>query len=203
MPIMSYDPRLDDAKYDDDPIVRSIKDFSQLLNVVGLDDSNLAMRSVGIYNLKNPYKARAYLASNQDTADSAGTVFKVTLNTESYDLNSNFDSTTNYRYTAPLSGYYHVSYSVLMGSSGWAAKSVYQTISYVYKNGGALITNDCYVYPNTTALSFKQVTGSDIVYLVAGDYLELYGRVDTVLGENARFGGGASNTFLSVHLLSL
>ena len=52
-------------------------------------------------------RVRAYLAADQENiADDTWT--KVTLDTENYDTGADFDSTTKYRFTAPVTGYYQI-----------------------------------------------------------------------------------------------
>lgn len=51
----------------------------------------------------NNYRFSAYLGSTQVTVNNTWT--KLNFDTETYDSNSNYD-TTNYRYTAPVTGYY-------------------------------------------------------------------------------------------------
>ena len=50
---------------------------------------------------------------------------------ESYDVNENFDSTTNYRYTAPVAGYYLVCASIRFET--WVDQT--RVGACVYKNG--------------------------------------------------------------------
>jgi hypothetical protein len=63
--------------------------------------------------------------SNQSVSSSVWT--KVQLNTEEYDTNSNFDSTTNYRFTPTVAGKYLI---------GYAMNTNVGTIAFaIYKNG--------------------------------------------------------------------
>lgn len=191
MPITSYDPRLDDEKYDDNPIARSVKDLYQLLNVIGLDDSNIAMKGVGVSQFKNPYKARAYRGVNYTFTDGAYT--KINLNTESYDTNNNFDSTTDYRYVAPVSGYYQINGSVGLLAGGIAANAIALYIDgAIYAKGNQFTSGSTEIH----------LTVSDVVYMAAGSYVELWAFSDATSGTNTVLGGTAI-TFMSVYLLSL
>ena len=95
---------------------------------------------------------------------------KVACNTEDFDTNSNFDSTTNYRFTPTVAGYYHISGSV--GVYGFSAGSG-QVVSYLYKNGsnyaqGARI-------PITGTSYEPQCPISIVMYLNGStDYVELW-----------------------------
>lgn len=59
--------------------------------------------STAIENQVNPYKFSAYMSATQSTV--ATTWTKLQMNTEEYDTNSNY-STSTYGYTAPVTGYY-------------------------------------------------------------------------------------------------
>jgi hypothetical protein len=103
------------------------------------------------------------------------TFTKVQLQTEEFDTASAFDSTTNYRFTPQVAGYYQVSgyvgYTFISGTA----------ISVVYKNGsrfkdgvfssgqtdGTGTTVDCLIYLNGST-----------------DYIELYTYQRTGLSQN-------------------
>jgi hypothetical protein len=108
----------------------------------------------------------AYLpTSNQSVTTNVAT--KVTLSAKTFDTNNNFDSTTNYRFTPTVAGYYQISGQVYC-NSGASSTSI---ISYIYKNG----TEYC---RNQLAGTFGQggTSVSAIVYLNGStDYVELYG----------------------------
>lgn len=59
--------------------------------------------SLDVSKQVNPYKFSAYMGSTQSTVASTWT--KLQMNTEEYDTNSNY-STSTYGYTAPVTGYY-------------------------------------------------------------------------------------------------
>lgn len=135
--------------------------------------------------------ARAYLASTLGTTATT-TWTKVALNTESYDVGANFASN---KFTAPVNGYYLVS-----GTVRYAACTDDQSYyTGIYKNG-ALYTHA--VTSKGSAAEAAASTGpccTDIIYLDATDYVELYyyhtgaTTVDVV--------GSEAGTYLSVHLL--
>ena len=70
----------------------------------------------------------AYAGSAQSIANATHT--KIQLNTEVFDTNNNFDSTTNYRFTPTVAGYYQ-----LTGSVQLASTSAISAVE-IYKNGG-------------------------------------------------------------------
>lgn len=53
----------------------------------------------------NPYKFSVYMSANQTLSATPGAYNKLVLNTEEYDTNNNFNTTT-YTYTIPVTGYY-------------------------------------------------------------------------------------------------
>lgn len=110
----------------------------------------------------------AYRAtSNQSITTSTYT--KVALNSETFDLGSCFDSTTNYRWTPNVEGYYQMSWAVYIG-----ATSLTSVLSSLYKNG-AVVANGTY---NAGVGGLDGIsTGAKLVYLNGTtDYLELFGR---------------------------
>ena len=105
----------------------------------------------------------AYAGSSQSIANATFT--KVQINTEEFDTANAFDSTTNYRFTPLVAGYYQVNGTVTMGSNPLSFQ-----IS-IYKNGSSfkkgLLTN--------TSASLQQTNVSALVYLNGStDYIELY-----------------------------
>lgn len=137
----------------------------------------------------NPYKFHAYR-----NAAWTGNTGKINLDTEVYDTNSNFDSTTNYRYTAPVSGFYHINAAA---SSQQATGTGYGCD--VYKNGSTrVIAGQLDIATQTTSFTRTSVASGD-VQLIAGDYLELFytggGSVTGVMG--------ADSTYMSGHLISV
>ena len=71
----------------------------------------------------------AYRASSNQTV-TANTFTKVQLNAEEFDTASCFDSTTNYRFTPNVSGYYQFS-----GSVALFATSITLAVATIFKNG--------------------------------------------------------------------
>ena len=137
-------------------------------------------------------KARAYLTTT-DQAIATSSETKVTLNTESYDVDGEFDSTTNYRFTATVAGYYQVNATLIWTDTDHAftqsarIKKNTTIIVYSYNQGIA-----------TTAHISNNL--SDIVYLAATDYLELFAWHNK--GSNSNVMAGADRSFMSIHRLS-
>ena len=106
----------------------------------------------------------------------SNTITKVTLNTEQFDTDSSF-STSTYRFTPTVAGYYQFNFGV----EGATAANTCQAVNALpYKNGssvnGLQYVYGAYIYP--TATSGGCSTGSVLIYMNGStDYFELYGKV--------------------------
>lgn len=119
----------------------------------------------------NPFKARALGNANQTL--SASTFTKVQLQTIDLDPNGNFDNATNFRYWAPVPGYYVIS-GVVSFAGSLTAMTRY--ISMVYKTGVEITgSRSSVVTSETTSPQIIQVpTTGIVVKLNYLDYLELW-----------------------------
>ncbi len=139
-------------------------------------------------------RARAYRNGTQDDIVSA-TFTKIQLNAEDYDSGSNFDAATNFRFVAPVSGYY-----LITGCVRWINIVVDKTyIGCIYKND-ALVASSGVHYPGGLAGISSTVT--TVLYLAATDYVELWGYHDAGV-NTVDIETGSDQTYLAVHLLSL
>ena len=111
--------------------------------------------------ISNPHKFSVYRDSTQIVA--ASTFTKIQLSGEDFDTNNNFDSSTNYRYTAPVDGFYQFTGRVSNNGNG-------AFIASLFKNGAEF--RDGNMFTVASGRSGSQV--SDMVQLTAGDYIELY-----------------------------
>ena len=92
-----------------------------------------------------------------------GTFTKIQLNTEEFDTNSNFDITTNYRFTPTVAGYYQISGSV--GLNGTNTR----ILCAIFKNGSE------YFRGVDASVNVSQSVVSGLVYFNGStDYIELY-----------------------------
>ena len=122
----------------------------------------------------------AYANANQTIT--TGVATKVVLNTEEFDTNNNFDSTTNYRFTPTVAGYYQIN-----GAIG-TFTSITQINANIYKNGSlykAVIGSG----------ASSSATVSAIVYFNGStDYVELY---VTMTGVTPAYYGNSAYTYLT------
>ena len=132
-------------------------------------------------------KARAY-QSSQQSIDS-GDATKINLQTENYDVNSEF---ANSRFTAKIAGYYQVNASIL-----WLASADTKVCQTQIRVKGDVAAADAKRSPGTGYISSNI---SDIVYLDVDDYVEMYGYQDS--GGSVNLNNNSQSTFMSVHRLS-
>lgn len=96
---------------------------------------------------------------------SASTVTKVALNSELFDTSSCFDSSSNYRFTPTVAGYYLINCSTAFVSAGQS-----QASTMVHKNGTMYAR-----WESRATQSYYLAGGSTIVYLNGStDYIESY-----------------------------
>ena len=130
----------------------------------------------------------AYQSTTQSVA--TGTFTKVQLQTEEFDTASAFDSTTNYRFTPLVGGYYQVS-----GNMGWSFTSGQSVVS-IYKNGSRFKDGNF----STGGTDGTQSVVSALIYLNGStDYIEMYCYQNTGSAKNT--GTGATSTFFQACLL--
>lgn len=161
---------------------------------LGIDNS--ANTNSHDYKIKHKtdglYRARVYLSGGQNIATSSEA--KVLLDTVDYDSNSNFDSVTNHRYTAPVTGYYLITgrASTVDGNGVDGTR----WFSILYKNGSRVGYGGGYF----AGISLISPFITEILFLAAGDYIELYALQFT--GVTIGIHTGSDFTSLAIHLLS-
>jgi len=133
----------------------------------------------------------AYLASDQSVTTNTWT--KVTINTEEFDTNSNFDSSTNYRFTPTVAGYYQINASVRFTGGNYNN----QVLASIYKNGSAF--KNAALSTNAgigLVLNQPAITISALIYLNGStDYVELY--ANNTNGTTPQIFGGQVHTYFS------
>jgi hypothetical protein len=109
----------------------------------------------------------AYAASGS-TSVTTNTWTKIALNGEEFDTASCFDSTTNYRFTPTVAGYYQI--NGLIGAEGSGSQT--RILAMIRKNGGEFKFGD----DLTTATTTGSNAGANALIYMNGstDYLELW-----------------------------
>jgi hypothetical protein len=134
----------------------------------GSGDLTVQQNGVTVNKITSAPAFSAYNSGNQNLTTSTWT--KATLGLEYFDTNNNFDSTTNYRFTPTVAGYYQLNGAGLL-------QSATNNISFIaisfYKNGGTFTTYGSYgTIPNNNAAG---VVISDLIYFNgSSDYVEMY-----------------------------
>jgi hypothetical protein len=116
----------------------------------------------------------AYANATQSLANTTFT--KIAINTELFDTANAFDSTTNYRFTPLVAGYYQINggVSIGIGATGVAVASI-------YKNGSIATIGNSAANDETNAYSGI----STLLYLNGStDYVELYGYQSSGLSKS-------------------
>jgi len=139
----------------------------------------------------DPGPAVSAYRGTSDQSFTSGALTKVQLNTESFDVGACFDSTTNYRWTPNVAGYYNVAFSIDVG----AASGITFSFCQLLKNGTAIVTSAYAPNSSTTAVISA---GTKLVYMNGTtDYLELHGYSN---GSGTFFRAGEGGTFLTAYL---
>jgi hypothetical protein len=123
----------------------------------------------------------AYLSSNQTVT--SGVITKVQCNTEEYDLGSNYDNATNYRFTPTTAGIYQFNFVIQANGSGG-------TTIWVYKNGSSIREG-----ARTAGAGAPMGFSTQISMNGTTDYVEFYAQVasgTTIYGGQATTGFGAA-----------
>lgn len=127
-----------------------------------LDTNAYKDGSVTPAKISNPYKFRAYRSSAHNFTN-AWT--KIPFNAESFDLNNDYDNSTNFRYVAPMTGYYRFNARASTSQSSGTNRLLIS----LYKNGVEASRGT-----DVFAGYFNGSTVGDLMYLTDGDYVEVF-----------------------------
>ena len=112
-----------------------------------------------------------FLAQRTSTQSlSASTWTKIQFNTETYDPQSDYDNSSNYRYTPTSAGYYLCALTVGTPSANGNA----QIQGAIYRNGSSFLTSS-YTYSGGSGYGKTQTTVGPIYFNGSSDYIEGYG----------------------------
>ena len=141
----------------------------------------------GIYGNIPAFSA---VLSTSQTGITSGTFNKIQFNTEFFDTNNNYDSTTNYRFTPTIAGYYQINASLCAETSS----SLTRNLIIIYKNGSQWVRGG----DNGSSSGFI-TTASTLVYCNGStDYIEIYGYLT---GTGLLFRGDGGSTCFSGFLV--
>lgn len=163
-------------------------------NILGTNDSSFndgtgltAINYATLTTISNPYKFHVYKNGAQNTGN--GAYAKITFDTEVFDTNNNFDSSTNNRYVAPVNGFYN------FYAAGNYANAARDYILAIYKNG--VITQNLQEITGNASFNVA-LSGAVTLQAVATDYFEIFAYANTTTGMNS----GAANIYFGGHLVS-
>lgn len=157
----------------------------------GATEPSVRVQSDGVVDMPEQSAARAYLSASAQTI-STGTATKVTLDGETYDTRGEFDSTTNYRFTATYAGKYLVTGSIDYNNP--ADAKLYAL--YFYVNGTAVSKYST----NASQTGGINITFTDILSLSANDYVEMY--TEHNAGVDETIDNDSARTFMAIHKIS-
>ena len=134
------------------------------------------------------------LGFNQSQSVSDATNTKVELDSEYFDTDSAFDTST-YRFTCPSgkAGKYFFTWCIFLYQDDVSNLQAGEAM--LYLNGSKYI-NAMTVYQNNY-IRYLTKGSSAFLDLSVGDYVELYGNVNSVSGGSPQFYGGDRATFLT------
>jgi len=105
--------------------------------------------------------------NNATQSISNNTLTKISFQVENFDTNGNFDSTTNYRFTPTVAGYYQINAGLNMATgSGIASVAIYKNGN-EWQSGSQMPLNGSY--------SVRPVISTVIYFNGSTDYVEIYG----------------------------
>lgn len=163
-------------------------------NFEGLADGSLITNlALNTTSLSNPYKFRVYRNASQSLNNASDT--KINFDTEVFDTNNNFDSSTNYRYTVPVTGFYLIGLSVKISTAGYGAVTSYNGLAV---NGTVTYYSGQQVGSTNSSTKYQGAI-VQLLSLSANDYLEGYGYVGEA-GRSITVGNG--HTFMWGFLVS-
>jgi len=161
-------------------------------NIATISSTGLALNAGNITLPSGAAPAFSAYRTGTQTGIADSTYTKIQLNTEVFDTASAFDSTTNYRFTPLVAGYYQFSACVVATGTNLAF-----TQAVLVKNGSAPGFTGSYI-STTSGEAGSSVSG--LFYLNGStDYVELYCYADVSTGTVTVYGGAnpQAQTFLT------
>jgi hypothetical protein len=155
---------------------------NKTINASQLVDASITQAKLASNVAGNGPAFSAYATTGQTFT--AGTATKVVLNAEEFDTNSNFDSSTNYRFTPTVAGYYTFNAALFNNGSGG------RLIFMLYRNGSEIKR----LIDVASGATMNQINGSALPYANGStDYFELY--LQPLTTNTTTLGGGALTYF--------
>jgi len=144
---------------------------------VTVNMSNATQTGVGGVNTPAFF---AYLGGSGGQSVSSNAITKVTINTEVFDTDNAFDSSSNYRFTPQTAGKYFV-YASIMADSG-SSSNLVENYIYLKKNGSTYIFQGATDFSNNNIRQHVATNAAVVDMNGSSDYLELFGRINASSG---------------------
>jgi hypothetical protein len=166
------------------------------------DDSATAVRKMTKANLMagvggdNTPAFYADLSSSQSVT--TNTFTKVQFNNEIVDSNSNYDNSTNYRFTPTTSGKYYF-FTRVEGATS-TTNGLQEILIQVRKNGSAIIYSAWSAYPDRILHNFGDSVSGVVSMNGSTDYLEVFVYLDAD-GSPVFKGSSTSPTYFGAYKL--
>jgi hypothetical protein len=137
----------------------------------------------------------AFKVGSSNTGFSNSTATKVILDGETFDTANCFDSTTNYRFTPTVAGYYQIQGCV---ATNWLTSQFsFYSVS-IYKNGSEYVRSA--LNASATLANYPSLNVSSVIYFNGStDYVELY--VFSNGGTGPAYDQGSAKTYMTGCLL--
>jgi len=177
-----------DADEDTKIDVEASTDLDEIVMTVAGTEA-MRIHDNGIIDMPLQPKASAYMNNDQTIASGVDTTIQ--LNTENFDIGSNFDVTT-YTYTIPLTGYYQMSAHAVIDSTIDGGAYV------LYLKVNTAIVRRSILVPGGTGGADLAI--NDILYLTVNDTVLL--SIYQATGSNQTLKSGIDDTYLTIHKLS-
>lgn len=134
-----------------------------------------------------------------------GSWSKISFNTESYDLNGEYDESSSKKFKAKAEGYYQVLARVELGQVDYVTHNITASLTVgIYKNGSLLTRGN--TFPTTlVTMSNNVLRGeigalvADVAHLNAGDEIEIYVYYQAPNNHPRDLIQGEGRTFLSIY----
>jgi hypothetical protein len=153
--------------------------FGQSGETVDMSNGTMTLNS----SMKMTPAFEAYLGGSGGQAVSDNTVTLVQANTEVYDTDSDYDTST-YRFTPQVAGKYMV-YGSVLAETG-SSSNLNENYLYIKKNGSNITEYEKNFASNPIRIDLIQVSAI-IDMNGSSDYLELYGRINSASGSGQLF----------------
>ena len=160
------------------------------LSATGTKDATTFLRGDNTFVSAGGVNTPAFhvsLSAIQQTTDITTT--KVQFDTESFDTDSCYDNSTNYRFTPTTAGKYFI-YTSISGRSN-ITNELTNLRTYIYKNGSELIKSIGTDFRTNVGYQTLNYTGAVIDMNGSTDYIEFFARVDHNGGANGGVDAGS------------